>query len=241
MEYDDLLLRYVAEVQDRQIFVAGAFPDIAGGGFDIDLRAGMIRFRASGRTSAVQVIGSEAQSSWMWAWANQSFASVPQLVARVGEVRRWGEQTGVQELSTPAFKLPDPGLRETLTGSSLSVVAAGLTAAPAIYACVDQARGARLYVTLEDEDLREPPHEDPLLRVVMRYPQVLALATHPAAQGGIPVIDWIEGLVGYAKGLGVDAQARGERQVELSYDGRRAVVTDDGTGLKIEYPAGAPR
>lgn len=119
------------------------------------------------------------------------------------------------------------------------------TDAPSVYACVDRARNAYLFVTLEDEALREPPHEDPLLRVVIRYPKVLILANCPATEGGVPVVDWVRGLAGYADNFGIARTMRGDSSMELTHAGARAIATFDETGqgahrFKIDYVSGSP-
>jgi hypothetical protein len=219
MQFGELLHRFGPEVQDRQLFIAGAFPDIATGGWDVDLTKGTLRFRQSGRECPIDIIGSEASGQWMWGWANESFA--PELVHRVGAIREWGEQRGVEALSVAGFDLPSWAPGQLLSGMSCAAIVAGLLDVPGIYCCHEKSSGRRLYVTLLDQTLKQPVPEDVLLHVVSRFPQILALAgTHPH-EGGITLTHWALALDGLISSYGVEGSMDGD-DIVLSHEGRSA-------------------
>jgi hypothetical protein len=219
MDFGELVHRFGPQAQERQIWVAGAFPDIAQGGWDVDLTSGNLRFRASGRTCPIEVIGSEANGSWMWGWANASIG--PALVKRVTSIREWGKQRGIEALTKSGFALPpwEPG--KLLSGMSCMAIAAGLLNAPAIYCCENRASGVRLYVVLLDEGLREPPPESPLDRVALRFGSIYLASFKNPHEGGIPFSDWVLALDGYCRTYGVDGEMDGD-DVILSFRGRTA-------------------
>jgi hypothetical protein len=234
LTFDGLVERFAAEVSSRQLHLAETFPDIASGGWDVDLVNARLRFRQSGRTCPIEVVGSEAGGTWMWGWHNRSFA--PRIVDRVSKVRDWGEQRGVEELFAPGLQLDPPEPGALLTSMACAAVVAGLTDAPGIFVCHDRARDARLYVLLLDEALREPPPPDPLARIVTRYPLLLAMAARTSHEGGVPIADWLGGLDGYCRSLGVEGRMEGD-DVVLTWNGREATARMGERGLELAYTA----
>ncbi len=85
-----------------------------------------------------------------------------------------------------------------------------------------------------DDGLREPEGISPLERIVLRYPQILAMAGQHPHRGGITLVDWLLGLDGYCRSHGVDGDMDGD-DVILSHGGRTARATFSSEGLSITY------
>lgn len=92
--------------------------------WDYELEKGTLIFSEGGRAKVVaqvEVVGSVSNQSgtWKWAWA---MASLPKLVtSRIGEVRKFGEERGWEQLSTELFEDYE-GLGWELTAISTQVL-----------------------------------------------------------------------------------------------------------------------
>lgn len=219
VDFHTLVHHYGALAQQQQCYLAQAFAETTGG-WDLDLRGGAIRWRANGRVTPIQVIGSESEGVWMWADVNRSFP--PQLVAACAHARAAGRRLGCEELDADAFDLPpwEPG--ETLSAMSCTVVAAGLCQVPGLFACHDRASDRRLWIVLVDPQMREAI-DDPFAVVVARFPQLLMMSAEHPHRGGITLVDWRLALAGYAKCHGIAASVDEQGGVVLQHDARTAV------------------
>lgn len=92
--------------------------------WDYELEKGTLIFSEGGRAKVVaqiEVVGSVSNQSgtWKWGWAMDS---LPKLVtSRIGEVRKLGEERGLEQLTTELFKDYE-GLGWQLTGISTQVL-----------------------------------------------------------------------------------------------------------------------
>ena len=73
--------------------------------WDLDQEAGVITWTFPDKTATapVQVLGSfmPAKDSWCWSWANEAIR--PELCRDAETVRAWGEEHGLEVLTTPQF------------------------------------------------------------------------------------------------------------------------------------------
>ncbi len=217
-DFETLLHYYGALAQQRQCYVAAAFPETTGG-WDIDLRGGTIRWRMNGRQTPVQVIGTESQGTWIWGDVNRSFP--PQLMSACAHARAAGRQYGCEEFEADCFDLPPWQRGETLSGMSCTVVAAGMCQVPGLFACHDRANDIRLWVVLADPQMHESI-DDPFIAVVDRFPKFLMMASEHPHRGGITLVDWRLALAGYAQNHGISAGTDEEGAVVLQHDVRTA-------------------
>jgi hypothetical protein len=231
VDFGSLLHRFGPQVQERQLHIAASCPDIATGGWDIDFGAGAVKFRQSGRPVPVQVIGSEAQGTWMWGHALQGLP--PQLSGAVASLVEFGNRHGIEALQADGFRLPQWQPGQLLSGMSCAVIAAGLIDAPGIFCCHDRANDRRLWVALMDDTLREPPEDRPLVRIVVRFPQIWAMSTRHPHEGGITLVDWVLALDGYCRSYGVDGSMDGQAVV-LRHGASEARFTEANGELQVE-------
>jgi hypothetical protein len=233
MQFGELVHRFGPQVQDRQLYLTSAFPDIAESGWDVDLGQGLLRFRDSGRECPIEVIGSEAEGTWMWGWALEDFPE--ELVGGVSTIRDWGEQKEIEALAAAGFSLPvwKPG--QLLSAMSCTAVVAGLLDVPAIFACHDKRADRRLWVALTDEELRQPAPEDPCAHVALRFPQILALSGIHPHEGGLTLSSWVLALDGFCRSHGVNGKMDGEAVV-LEHGGRtaRAEMANGSVTISLE-------
>lgn len=220
-------------VQDRQLHISRSCPDIAEGGSDVDLRQGRLRFRATGREVGIQVIGSEADGTWMWAHHVESFPD--SLVQMVMQLDAIGEKYGERAFQVAGFSLPrwQPG--ELLSGMSCAAIVAGLGDAAGIYCSYDRQTDRRLWIAMTDENLLEASPPQPLERIVVRFPRVLALAGQHPHQGGLTLNNWVLALDGYCRSLGVNGSMDGDDLILQSHGKQvRASFTDSGFSTTYE-------
>jgi hypothetical protein len=231
VDFGSLLHRFGAQVQERQLHIAGSCPDIATGGWDIDFASGALQFRQSGRRVPVQIVGSEAAGTWMWGHALPGLP--PQLATTSASLAEFGEKHGIDVLQAEGFRMPawEPG--QLLSGMSCTVIAAGLVDAPGIFCCYDRANDRRLWVVMLDDALLEPADDQPLVRIVVRFPQIWAMSTRHPNEGGITLVDWVLALDGYCRTYGVDGSMDGDAVV-LRHGKSEARFTEHDGELKVD-------
>jgi hypothetical protein len=121
-------------------------------GFDMD--TGQLSFTAAEAdewlaSCPVQLVGteSEADGSWLWAWANAQSHIPPSLLRGVEQVRQEGERLG-----DALFSEPKHSLSHAHFGAELAIRSAGFLGLPTYYACPYE--GGVLFTVLEE--LPEP-------------------------------------------------------------------------------------
>ncbi len=121
----ELLCRHGAASLDKQDALADLIGELP---WAVDLVAGTITF--GGRhTFAVQLLGTESwgDDTWLWAWANEASGLPEPVVQAARQVRAWGAQEDVRELTLSHFGL------DLADGHTLSMTASGLCGADAYY------------------------------------------------------------------------------------------------------------
>ena len=108
---------------------------------DLDLDGGTARFSDS-LVFPFQVLGTESDNSltWLWAWAEEQTEVPPNLLLSARQLRAWGENEGLQELTLPAVDL------DRADGTMLSLIASEICKASGFYR--DPYEGGTLFLLL---------------------------------------------------------------------------------------------
>lgn len=119
MPFQDLFTQHAATGVARQLALADLLDDR---GWELDLTAGTVTF-GTDLTYPIQLLGteSEADGTWLWAWANEESNLPPALLQLCGWLREYGRRAGLSELTDPTFPL------DRADGHRLAILASGLT------------------------------------------------------------------------------------------------------------------
>ena len=100
----------------------------------------------------IQILGTESDKSWLWAWANDTSQVSPELLRAVTAVRIRGQLQNIPEFTEPEHSL------DVVDGHTLAMIASGLCQANAYYRAPYD-RGA-LFMLIQDDKFprcEEPP------------------------------------------------------------------------------------
>lgn len=160
----ELLERYAALAYDRQNDLAEAIGD---NNWQFDMNAGTITF-GSALVMPVQLLGtfSHQSESWLWAWANEQSGIPARLLEQAEQLRSYGQQHGIERLTTPSFPATDMDLH------AIGSIAAGMFDASGYY-LADYGQGI-LVVTIKGEQVDRLRKND-FARVLSTFPQVISL------------------------------------------------------------------
>lgn len=162
---------------------------------------------------SVQILGTESEltHTWLWGWAN-TVSEIPEARLQIAaRLKDWGKKEGVSEFTER--KLP---LGEKLSAHALAIVASGLTNASFYYRAPFENGAAFLLVK---DPAIPPPEADPIARVVMFFPRVLANPSLP------PVRDHRMALIDYLSYYGLEIQENTQ-------------LGPEGTALAARHPSG---
>lgn len=168
-DFNHLFLKHVAASFDKQL----ALGDIIGSqDWTFSMDTGLLGFGSQYRFKA-QVIGSEAtyDNTWLWGWANEA-SGIPANLLRAGqELRAFGQQNGIQQLTQPGFSI-----NQELNGHILSMIASGLCNGSAYYR--GPYDGGALFLLIRDENF---PRSTviPAVRISTIFPQLISAMPIP--------------------------------------------------------------
>lgn len=166
MNYAELLHRCAAPAWDKQMFLGDLIKDEPR--WDSDLSKGVLIFGS--QTFRVQVLGSESEVSgtWLWGWANSKSNLPPSSFMAANQLRAYGEQYGIAELTTAYHDRSN-----TLNGHTLSMIASMVCAGNAYYRAPYE--GGAVFLLIRDPAF-PPQNYDPITRIPLYFPQVLQAA-----------------------------------------------------------------
>ena len=121
----ELLERYAALAYDKQ---ADLYEVIGDTTWNVDMNPGTIAFGPQ-LVFPMQILGSfsHASSTWLWAWANEQSNLPAHLLTEAWQLRQYGEQHGIEMLTTSDFDATEHDLH--VIGS----IASGMFGASAYY------------------------------------------------------------------------------------------------------------
>lgn len=160
----ELLERYAALAYDRQNDLADVIGD---NNWQFDMDSGTIAFGPE-RVFPVQLLGtfSHQSDSWLWAWANEQSGIPARLLEQARQLRSYGEQHGIERLTTPSFAATDMDLH------AIGSIAAGMFDASGYY-LADYGQGI-LVLTVKSEQVDRVRKND-FARVLTTFPQAISL------------------------------------------------------------------
>lgn len=170
-----LFTHHAASTFDKQLHLNDLVGELD---WHFDLGSGCLSFADRYRWHT-QVLGteSEANQTWLWAWANRS-GIAPELLQASLALRDLGWQHGIAELLEAQLPLAE------IDGHSLALIASGLLNADAYYRAPYEGGAAFLLITDERFPRCSAP---PLARIASVFPQALAaldIPNHKAALAG---------------------------------------------------------
>ena len=207
-DFQSLFDRHVGASMLRQEALA---EQVGGARWGVDLDRQTLSVQTDPpRTLAVQVLGSESESSrtWMWGWANVASQLPPASLRQVERLRDFGAANAIPELTTPVLPVRE------WDGHRLSMVAAGLADAPGYFCCPYD--GGALFVLITEPSPRTAV-ELPVLRLTRALPQALT---------AFRVVDHRLTLEGLATWLGLRLEPEGEVIRVTGTDGSATVRFD---------------
>lgn len=205
MHLTELYHQHVAASFDKQMRLGDLVGDKARWWFDLE--AGTLTFDDD-ISFRIQIIGTESEHSntWLWAWANETSGIPAERLIAAEAVRAFGEQHGVHELI--AAQLP---LDAIVFGHNLLTIVAGVLNANGYYRAPYE--GGAAFLLIDDPDY--PPFDpDPMIRVPLYFPQVIA---------NLPVTDHRTAFEHYLYYYDL-AVERGEQEIVGRNDAGRALV-----------------
>lgn len=212
--FDTLLADYAGIAFDRQTF---ALDRLGEHDFSWDLDAG--RITLAGTTYRMQALGttSEADNTWMWAWAATDQPLPPSVLVDARRVQSFGKSRSVSPLTEPILPLSahDP--------IALSLIAAGLTNAHLYYRIPFE--GGALYALVNDPAFGRPT-DPPSKRVPRLFPRLLeTIKVHPR-----------RAFTAYLRALGMEVTEEPTR-VLGRLRGESVIATFDSAGKLISLTA----
>lgn len=164
---------------------------------------------SSGRAVHCDLLGTQAQGTWLWAWANTSLPFGGEVLAAANALRQRGAELGVEELAEAGFPVD-----EVRNGHALGTVASGLLGANGYYFGHGEASAVLTLVTAPE--LALPPADAILLSgVIMRSLGVFPVPHRPAARA------YLE-----QRGAQVAVAADGSWRVQAAAGGQLTVTFD---------------
>lgn len=119
---------------------------------ELDLDAGTIRFDTL--QCPVQVIGTESDNTltWLWAWADEQAELPANLIQSAIQLRIWGAEAGVPELTTPSVDLNEAD------GHAISMIASEVCKASCYYR--DGYEGGSVFFLVFEKTIDSQPSFD---------------------------------------------------------------------------------
>ena len=190
--FDALFDRCVGIALDRQ---AHLLERIGEHDWELDLSAGRMTFHAPGGgnsvTTDVQVLGTESEGEWLWAWANED-AGLPAGVVRASRALGQRADLDAPELTRPRVAVQDDEAHRIAMVASASLDCAGYYRAPY--------EGGAAYLLIVGPELVEASPPPPVVRLATGWSRVLSAF---AAR----VEDHRAALIAYGRRLGLDVVA----------------------------------
>jgi hypothetical protein len=117
-------------------------------GWNFDMESGRITFGQS-LSFPAQVLGteSEADGTWLWAWANSASGIPPRLLKAAEHLKRFGTENKVAELTEPELPL------NKISGDQLAMIASGACKSDAFYR--GAYKGGALYLLIEGPNIQK--------------------------------------------------------------------------------------
>src|SRR5512147_3313404 len=119
---------------------------------DLDLDAGTIRFDTL--QCPVQVLGTESDNTltWLWAWADEQSEIPANLIQSAIQLRIWGAEAGVPELTMPSVDL------NKADGHAIAMIASEVCKASCYYR--DGYEGGAVFLLIFDKTIDNQPPFD---------------------------------------------------------------------------------
>jgi hypothetical protein len=145
-----LVERFAMVSLEKQAKLAGLIGDHY---FHADLDEGRVRF-SDAWECPFQVLGTESDNTltWLWGWADEQSEVPDHLLTAVQELRKWGIQNNVVELTLPSIDL------NRADGTMLSMIASPICRANAFYR--EYFDGGSLFVLLFGDAVDRQPGFD---------------------------------------------------------------------------------
>jgi hypothetical protein len=182
----ELLERYAAIAYDKQ---NDLYEVIGDNSWNADMDTGTISFGPE-LVFPLQVLGTFSHSSetWLWAWANAQSNLPARLLSQAEQLRAYGEQHGIELLTSSEFDATDQDLH------LIGIIASGMFGASAYY-LANYGQGTML-VTVKSELIDQLPKND-FARIPHAFPQVISTFEmnhrpafiHYLSQKGYPVTE----------------------------------------------------
>lgn len=177
--FQSLLDRYAAASLDKQYRLQAHLERAApGADWLLDIPSASLSFGEAVRVP-VQLLGTESEQdgTWLWAWANQSVDNSGGILGIAEQLRAYGEQYQVPEFTQAELPLGE------INGFLLSMVAAGLFSADALYRGPYEGGAAFMLLTLPE--IHAQSNQTPLhvIRVFTEAIQMVPLNHRPALLG----------------------------------------------------------
>lgn len=160
---EELLERYGGIAFDKQL----DFADIIGNNnWNVDMAKGQIAFGPE-LSFPIQVLGtiSHSSESWLWAWANTQSGLSQNIIKDSLELKKYGEQNGIDILSESSFDFGKDDLH------LIGIIASGMFNSTAYY-IADYGQGA-MVVTLNSSKINSSRKENHH-RILTVFPQLIS-------------------------------------------------------------------
>ncbi|HEY1015895.1 MAG TPA: hypothetical protein VGE07_24515 [Herpetosiphonaceae bacterium] len=176
--------------------------------WQVSISQGTITFGGE-KSFPIQVLGTESQGSgtWLWSWANAASNLPPAVVRAAEELRDWGAEHGIPELTEAELSL------EAVSGHLLSMIAAGVLSADCYYR--GPYEGGAVFLLLEAPELRE--RLTPAIRIINVFVQLISTFE----------VDHRRALLAYLQARGYECEARGDELVGFNQEGSITFRFDD--------------
>ncbi|MBO2011203.1 DUF6882 domain-containing protein [Hymenobacter negativus] len=159
-----LLERYAALAYDRQ---TNLYEVIGDKDWNADMDAGTISF-GPGLVFPLQALGtfSHVSETWRWAWVKAESDWPVQLLSQAEQLRAYGEQHGIELLTTDEFDATTQDLH------AIGAIASGMFGASGYY-LADYGQGT-LVLTIKSEQVDQVPKND-FARIPSTFSQVISV------------------------------------------------------------------
>ena len=177
---------YVFRIMDNNVRMQEVLGEY---NWNVDMRLGTIAFKTKSgaviATCPVQLVGSEANGTWLWAWANKESNPPADLLVAVGKLKEDGTEAHFQ--ITEEFPVPS----ETF-GHEMAILCAGLSGSYGTFRCPFS--GGALYVVVESfpKARNLPFNPNRTTQAVMAAISTFKVKDHRAAWEAFPVGERLE-------------------------------------------------
>ena len=177
---------YVFRIMDNNVRMQEVLGEY---NWNVDMRLGTIAFKTKSgaviATCPVQLVGSEANGTWLWAWANKESNPPADLLVAVGKLKEDGTEAHFQ--ITEEFPVPS----ETF-GHEMAILCAGLSGSYGTFRCPFS--GGALYVVVESfpKARNLPFNANRTTQAVLAAISTFKVKDHRAAWEAFPVGERLE-------------------------------------------------